>query len=106
MLDMLFGFGNPVESVLNAFFSPFYYSIRFLIGFIDSGYTPGNFVFCFSLQIIMIVSIMILTKKEKDVSFFSVILFCLALPLLAVFAIIRIMPDKKGLGKQKMLGEK
>jgi len=94
MLSMLFDFTNGFLSFLNAFFFSFYYSIRFLIGFINAGHTPGYFVLCFITQVILIV-ITIIWGVKKGYSGFLTFLFCFAVPLLGSLILIALLPDDK-----------
>ena len=91
MLEV-FDFSNGFLSFLDAFFLSFYYSIRFLIGFINYGETPGNFIFCFIIQVILIV-IIIYFGVKKGYSGILTFLFCLAAPLLGSFILILLLPD-------------
>jgi len=91
MLDLLFDFSSGFWSFLNAFFSPFYYSIRFLIGFTGSDF-PGRFFICFITQIVLVIIILVYAKG-KDANIFISFLLCLALPLIATFAILSLRPS-------------
>jgi len=90
MLDLLFDFSSGFGSFINAFFFPFYYSIRFLLGFTGSDF-PVRFFICLITQIVLIIIILVFAKG-KDANIFISFLLCLALPLISVFAILALRP--------------
>ena len=94
MFDVMLNFDSVVDSFFNAFLTGFYYSIRFLIGFINTGYFTDAFWVYFITQVILVIIITIVVIKNKNYEILLTIFLCLAVPLLAVFAIIGLMPNK------------